>query len=110
MTTGSPLCTPEQLVELREHVRFAYASTSFYRSRFDAAGVTPEMLETYADLTRFPMVTKTEVIDAQTASPPFGGQRAESGASLRAFTATRVRFCCGSRKPISSKWARCSAA
>jgi phenylacetate-CoA ligase len=79
---GNSLCTPEQFVKLREHVEYAYANAPFYRSRFDSAGVKPSVLNVYSDLIKLPTVTKTEVIDAQLALPPFGGQRAEAAGDL----------------------------
>ncbi|PWJ21925.1 phenylacetate--CoA ligase PaaK [Jannaschia seohaensis] len=57
-----------QLDRLRETLRHAYANVPTYRAKFDAAGVTPDMLETLADLARFPFTVKDDLRQAY----PFG--------------------------------------
>ncbi|MCI8305269.1 MAG: phenylacetate--CoA ligase, partial [Enterorhabdus sp.] len=57
-----------QLERLRESLRNAYENVPLYRERFDAAGVTPDDLESLEDLTRFPFVVKQDMRD----NYPFG--------------------------------------
>ncbi|MFE6780765.1 phenylacetate--CoA ligase PaaK [Streptomyces sp. NPDC057680] len=57
-----------QLERLRESLRHAYENVDFYRSSFDAAGVTPDDCRTLADLARFPFTAKTDLRDHY----PFG--------------------------------------
>ena len=53
----------EQLVlkKLQAQVRWAYERSSFYRRKWEAAGVWPDTLRTLDDLSRFPVVTKQEL-------------------------------------------------
>jgi len=62
-----------QLERLRRQLERCYASSPFYREKFDEAGVGPDDLRSLADLARFPVVTKEELRDEQAAHPPFGG-------------------------------------
>ena len=57
-----------QLARLRETVAHAYASVVYYRRAFDAAGVAPEDLRDFEDLSRFPLLTKADLRD----NYPFG--------------------------------------
>ncbi|MEV7373266.1 phenylacetate--CoA ligase PaaK [Streptomyces sp. NPDC090301] len=57
-----------QLERLRASLRHAYENVDFYRSSFDAAGVTPDDCRTLADLARFPFTAKTDLRDHY----PFG--------------------------------------
>ncbi|MGW5422020.1 phenylacetate--CoA ligase family protein [Streptomyces sp. NPDC003943] len=50
-----------QLRRLRRTLRHAYDHVPFYRTSFDAAGVTPEDCRTLADLARFPFTTKADL-------------------------------------------------
>lgn len=85
-TELNPLCTASQLARLRDHVRYAWESSSFFRSRLDEAGFRPNDLRSYQDLIGIPMVTKSELIADQAADPPFGQQRAErSGEPARIY-------------------------
>ena len=58
--------------KLRAAVERAYASSAFHRRMFDAAKVTPEKIRRVADLKRLPFTTRTEWMDCQLATPPFG--------------------------------------
>lgn len=60
------------LEKLRAQVVWAYERSSFYRQKWDAAGVGPATLQTLADLDRFPVVTKAELRTDQAERPPFG--------------------------------------
>ena len=57
-----------QLERMRETMRNAYENVPLFRERFDAAGVTPDDLESLEDLARFPFVVKQDMRDAY----PFG--------------------------------------
>ncbi|WP_320782132.1 phenylacetate--CoA ligase PaaK [Streptomyces sp. CRN 30] len=57
-----------QLRRLRETLRHAYGNVELYRTKFDAAGVTPDDCRSLADLARFPFTTKADLRD----SYPFG--------------------------------------
>jgi phenylacetate-CoA ligase len=60
------------LAKLQRQVRWAWERSSFYRRRWEAAGVGPDTLKTLADLARFPVVRKEDLRRAQAAAPPFG--------------------------------------
>ena len=57
-----------QLVRLRQSLDRAYEHVPHYRKAFTDAGVTPDDLETLADLARFPFTTKADL----RANYPFG--------------------------------------
>ena len=57
-----------QLERLRESVRNAYENVPLYRERFDAAGVSPDDIESLEDLEKFPFVVKQDMRD----NYPFG--------------------------------------
>src|SRR6266542_5508781 len=57
-----------QLERLRWSLRHAYDNVPFYRSSFDAAGVSPDDCRELDDLRRFPFTTKDDL----RASYPFG--------------------------------------
>ncbi len=58
--------------KLVRQVRYAWEKSAFYRRKWQAAGVSPDALETLDDLARFPAVQKAELREAQAAAPPFG--------------------------------------
>lgn len=51
-----------QLSRLRELLQRAYKGSSFYREKFDAAGVSPSDLKSLKDLSRFPTLGKDELL------------------------------------------------
>ncbi|MGW4855572.1 phenylacetate--CoA ligase PaaK [Streptomyces sp. NPDC004288] len=57
-----------QLERLRVTLRHAYENVEFYRSSFDAAGLTPDDCRSLADLARFPFTAKSDLRDHY----PFG--------------------------------------
>ncbi|MGQ9556109.1 MAG: phenylacetate--CoA ligase family protein [Anaerolineae bacterium] len=77
------LCSFRQLDRLREHIAYASEHTAYYRRTFREAGVGPERLTSYADLARFPLMTKADVIGDQKGSYPFGSMLAVSSGELR---------------------------
>ncbi len=60
------------LARLRAQARWAWERSPFYRRRWTQAGVSPDTLESLADLRRFPVVRKEDLRAAQAAAPPFG--------------------------------------
>lgn len=57
-----------QLNRLTSSLRHAYDTVPFYRHRFDAAGVHPDMVTDLSDLAKFPFTTKADLRD----NYPFG--------------------------------------
>lgn len=74
-SVNHPLCTPTQLRQLQEHVRFAYEHVPFYRALYDEAGCGPDVITDYADLMRLPAIDKGMIIANQEAAPPLGDLR-----------------------------------
>jgi phenylacetate-CoA ligase len=64
-------------------IRHAYDRASAVRARFEAAGLTPDDVQTVADLDRVPVMPKDEVAALQRANPPFGGLFAAPQEALR---------------------------
>jgi phenylacetate-CoA ligase len=65
-----------QAERLRTQVRYVYATTPFWRRKFDAAGLTPDDIRGLEDLERIPFCTKAELQEDQAAHPPFGSYTA----------------------------------
>lgn len=59
--------------KLRAMVQAAYANVPAVKARFDQAGISPDDIQTAADLARLPVLSKDEVVARQQADPPFGG-------------------------------------
>jgi phenylacetate-CoA ligase len=59
-------------VRLREVMRHAYATSPFYRRKWDDAGIDIASIRTLEDFERVPVVTKAELRASQAAYPPFG--------------------------------------
>jgi phenylacetate-CoA ligase len=59
-------------VRLREVMRHAYATSPFYRKKWDEAGIAVEAIRTLEDFERVPVVTKAELRASQIATPPYG--------------------------------------
>src|SRR3970040_1934906 len=60
------------LAKLRRQVAYASERCPFYQRKWDAAGVSPDTLQSLEDLGRFPVVQNAETRLAQAAHPPFG--------------------------------------
>ena len=58
--------------KLKNQVQYAWEQSSFYRHRWQEAGVSPATLKSLEDLARFPVIQKSELRGAQEANPPFG--------------------------------------
>ena len=68
--------TPEvracQFERLRQLLATALPGNRFYAAKFAAAGVTPNDLNSFADISKLPFTTKAELAADQAAHPPFG--------------------------------------
>ena len=61
------------LKRLQEVCHYAYASSSFYRSKWDGAGFHPSMLRSLEDFEdKVPVITKRDLRESQAKAPPFG--------------------------------------
>jgi len=60
------------LGRIREVMRYAYENATFYRDKWDAAGVHPDHVKSLEDFERVPVVTKAELRQSQEEHPPFG--------------------------------------
>ncbi|MGB1251489.1 MAG: phenylacetate--CoA ligase family protein [Candidatus Promineifilaceae bacterium] len=63
--------TLDQLVQ--NQIKHAYENTSATKARLDAAGLTPDDIQSVADLQKLTIMPKDEVVQMQAANPPFGG-------------------------------------
>ncbi|MCZ7571505.1 MAG: hypothetical protein M5U01_23405 [Ardenticatenaceae bacterium] len=61
-----------QLLRLQRQLAYVYACSSFYRRKFDAAGVNPATIRHLEDLVAFPFTTKDELRESQNEAPPLG--------------------------------------
>ena len=78
MRDTAPSCAPNEAVEtlsaaqltawqtgrLREVSRYAYREVPFYRQLWDKAGVDPGLLRSIEDFTRFPTISKHDLVQA----------------------------------------------
>ena len=62
-----------QIDRLRHIVQHAYAHALAVKSIMDAAGVSPDDVQTLADLDKIPVTSKDRLAELQAADPPFGG-------------------------------------
>ncbi len=58
---------------LRHILQHAYAHAPAVKAIMDAAGVSPDEIQTPADLDRIPVTSKDRVVELQAIEPPFGG-------------------------------------
>ncbi len=58
---------------LRHIIQHAYANASAVKEIMDGAGVSPDDIQTLADLDKIPVTSKDRVVELQAANPPFGG-------------------------------------
>ncbi|MBI2832621.1 MAG: AMP-binding protein [Chloroflexi bacterium] len=58
---------------LSRTVRHAYRHAPVVKLTFDKAGISPSQIRTVKDLERVPILRKTDLIELQRASPPYGG-------------------------------------
>ena len=62
-----------QADRLRRIIQHAYANAPAAKSILDAANVSPNDIQTLADLDRIPVTSKDRLVELQAADPPFGG-------------------------------------
>ena len=60
------------LVRLREVMEYAYSTSNFYRTKWDAAGLKPADITSFEAFEQVPVVTKAEMRQSQADHPPFG--------------------------------------
>jgi phenylacetate-CoA ligase len=60
------------LEKLQAVIAYAYERSSFYRTRYDAAGLQPGDIRTYDDFAKVPTIAKADLRADQAAHPPFG--------------------------------------
>lgn len=61
---------------LKNSVAHAYTRSPAFNKRLAGLGLKPEHIQTVADLTQLPVLTKDEALAIQQANPPFGGMLA----------------------------------
>ena len=54
-------------------IQHAYAHAPAVKSILDAANISPDDIQTLADLDKIPVTSKDKVVELQAADPPFGG-------------------------------------
>src|SRR5437016_14280154 len=60
------------LFKLKRQVSYAWERSSFYRRKWQEAGVSPGTLKSLSDLSRFPVIQKSDLREAQLNAGPFG--------------------------------------
>ena len=58
---------------LSEILRYGYRYSKAIQSRFDAMGIKPEKVKDLKDLEKLPITKKTDLVNLQKQTPPFGG-------------------------------------
>ncbi len=59
--------------QIRDLVAHAYAHAPTFKRILDEAGVTPDAIQTTADLAKIPVTPKDRLVEFQQSDPPFGG-------------------------------------
>jgi len=59
--------------KLRHIIQHAYADAPAVKEIMDRANVSPDDIQTIADLDRIPVTSKDRLVELQAANPPFGG-------------------------------------
>lgn len=67
---------------VRELIAHAYAHAPAVKALLDDAGLTPEAVQTTADLAKIPVTSKDRLVEIHQANPPFGGFLAVDPATL----------------------------
>ncbi|MCX7857079.1 MAG: AMP-binding protein [Deltaproteobacteria bacterium] len=62
-----------QLEKLKEQIKRAYENAVAIKELFDRANIKPDMIKTFYDLEKVPIIRKTDVIEFQKRYPPYGG-------------------------------------
>lgn len=74
-TISAPDLEKLEVELLRKQLEYVYATSPFYRAKFDEAKVHPHDLKRHADLARFPFTTKDELRQTQEEIRPLGGHQ-----------------------------------
>ena len=61
-----------ELEKFASQLEFVYASSPFYRRKFDEAGLAPADVRSADDLARLPLTDKAELRESQEREPPYG--------------------------------------
>ncbi|HUW10303.1 MAG TPA: AMP-binding protein [Anaerolineae bacterium] len=72
-----------QTERLRHIVQHAYAHAPAAKAVLDSVGISPEDIQTLADLDRIPVTSKDRLVELQASDPPFGGYLAAPLDTLR---------------------------
>ena len=67
------IISPSTDHRLHQVITHAYENAHAVQTRFDEAGLTPDDIQTVADLEKIPVLPKDDVVAMQQADPPFGG-------------------------------------
>ena len=70
----------ERVAQIVQH---AYQNTTAMQQRMDEAGVTPDDVQTAADLAQIPTISKDDMVRLQAENPPFGGMLAIDPGQLK---------------------------
>ena len=60
------------LFKLKNIVSWAWEKSPFYKKKWHDAGVNPDTLKSLEDFSKFPVITKSDLREAQKIEPPFG--------------------------------------
>ena len=69
--------------QVREIVAYGYDHSPAFRRRMDAAGLTPDDIQTAADLARLPVLRKEQLVEIQRQGPGLGGMLTVPLSALR---------------------------
>ncbi|GAB7386406.1 AMP-binding protein [Bacillaceae bacterium] len=72
MHSAEPEISRIQEEKLRRQVDYVYRHSEFYRRKFAEANLTPQDVQTLADLRKLPFTTKEELRKSQEMAPPLG--------------------------------------
>lgn len=97
-----------QRSKLTRQAAWVYANSPFWERKFEASGVTPEMITGVEDATRLPYGVKDEYRTAQREHPPYGGLLCRPREEIHAeggfvwessgTTGTPLRFLCSQQE------------
>jgi len=60
------------LPKLQAQLQYAYQKSTFYKKKWDKAGIHPDDIRSLQDFEQVPFVTKEEIRKDQLENPPFG--------------------------------------
>lgn len=62
-----------QLIRFQKQFAYVYENSSFYRDKYQAAGIEPGDIKSLNDIPRVPFTVKEELRETQQEDPPWGG-------------------------------------